>query len=222
MPVITINGPVGSGPIEVGQRVSQLLHINYVDRLVFAEAAKLVGSPVGVLIEEKKNVLQEYFAAVTYDGRAKKPVIMFSDMGGIDIEEVANSHPDHLSRTHFSAAKPFSPFTAKNAVSAVGVTGRELNQLSGIVTNLCKLFLERDLTLAEINPIGKLEDGSIIKIRVNIDRAGVATNYRNSDGSKHYNVQASMSVNVISSDRTYKLSKPGMKSDKSVVSKPYK
>ena len=68
----------------------------------------------------------------------------------------------------------------------------------------------------------ELEDGSIIKIRVNIDRAGVATNYRNSDGSKHYNVQASMSVNVISSDRTYKLSKPGMKSDKSVISKPYK
>ena len=68
----------------------------------------------------------------------------------------------------------------------------------------------------------QLEDGSIIKIRVNIDRAGVATNYHNPDGSKHYNVQASMSVNVISSDRTYKLSKPGMKSDKSVVSKPYK
>ena len=68
----------------------------------------------------------------------------------------------------------------------------------------------------------QLEDGSIIKIRVNIDRAGVATNYRNSDGSKHYNVQASMSVNVISSDRTYKLSKPGIKSDKSVISKPYK
>ena len=70
--------------------------------------------------------------------------------------------------------------------------------------------------------IFQLEDGSIIKIRVNIDRAGVATNYRNSDGSKHYNVQASMSVNVISSDRTYKLTKSGMKSDKSVVSKPYK
>ena len=73
--------------------------------------------------------------------------------------------------------------------------------------------------------IFQLEDGSIIKIRVNIDRAGVATNYRNSDGSKHYNVQASMSVNVISSDRTYKLTKSVMKSDKSdksVVSKPYK
>lgn len=68
----------------------------------------------------------------------------------------------------------------------------------------------------------QLEDGSIIKIRVNIDRAGVATNYNNPDGSKHYNIQASMNVNVISSDRKYKLSKFGVKPNRSVTSKPYK
>ena len=58
MSVITINGPVGSGPIEVGQMVGQLLNINYVDRLVFAEAAKLVGSPVGALIEKEQRVVR--------------------------------------------------------------------------------------------------------------------------------------------------------------------
>ncbi len=58
MPVITINGPVASGPIEVGQMVSQLLNINYVDRMVFAEAAKLVGSPVGALIEKEQRVVR--------------------------------------------------------------------------------------------------------------------------------------------------------------------
>ncbi len=58
MPVITINGPVASGPIEVGQMVSQLLNINYLDRMVFAEAAKLVGSPVGVLIEKEQRVVR--------------------------------------------------------------------------------------------------------------------------------------------------------------------
>jgi len=58
MPVITINGPVGSGPIEVGQMVGQLLSINYVDRMVFAEAAKLVGSPVGALIEKEQRVVR--------------------------------------------------------------------------------------------------------------------------------------------------------------------
>ena len=58
MPVITINGPVCSGPIEVGQMVGQLLSINYVDRMVFAEAAKLVGSPVGALIEKEQRVVR--------------------------------------------------------------------------------------------------------------------------------------------------------------------
>ena len=58
MPVITINGPVGGGPIEVGQMVSQLLGINYVDRMVFAEAAKLVHSPVGALIEKEQRVVR--------------------------------------------------------------------------------------------------------------------------------------------------------------------
>ncbi|HEU0020128.1 MAG TPA: cytidylate kinase-like family protein [Dehalococcoidia bacterium] len=58
MPVITINGPIGSGPIEVGQMVAQMLEINYVDRMVFAEAAKLVGSPVGALIEKEQRVIR--------------------------------------------------------------------------------------------------------------------------------------------------------------------
>ena len=56
MPVITINGPVGCGAIEIGQKVSQRLDINYVDRLVFAEAAKIIGSPMGALIDKEQKV----------------------------------------------------------------------------------------------------------------------------------------------------------------------
>jgi cytidylate kinase len=58
MPVITINGPIGSGPVEVGHMVAQQLNINYVDRMVFAEAAKLVRSPVGALIEKEQKVVR--------------------------------------------------------------------------------------------------------------------------------------------------------------------
>jgi succinyl-CoA synthetase beta subunit len=67
--------------------------------------------------------VQEYYAAVTWDGRAKRPLIIFSDMGGIDIEEVAESHPEHLSRTHFSSLRPSRTTSPRRAVSAVGVTG---------------------------------------------------------------------------------------------------
>ena len=132
--------------------------------------------PAGVLVEEKRSVEQEYYAAVTYDGRAKRPLIIFSDMGGIDIEEVAEQYPDHLTRTHFSASRPFSDFIAKVAVAGTGVTGGELGQLTRIVAGLARLFLERDMTLAEINPIGRLEDGSIVALDCHLDMESEARN----------------------------------------------
>src|SRR5207248_10996959 len=56
--------------------------------------------PRGVLVEQRAPAAQEYFAAVTWDGRRKLPVLIFSDMGGIDIEEAAAQHPAHVARAH--------------------------------------------------------------------------------------------------------------------------
>src|SRR5262245_6454007 len=122
--------------------------------------------PRGVLVEERVPVVQEYFAAVTWDGRRKLPVLIFSDMGGIDIEEVAEQHPDHVSRVHVSTILPFSPFSAKEAVGAVGVSGDVLNRMTPILATLVELFLRYDLTLAEINPIGRLEDGRVLVLEI--------------------------------------------------------
>lgn len=122
-----------------------------------------------ILVEEKSPVAQEYFVAITWDGRAKKPVLVFSDMGGIDIEEVAESHPDHVSKTHFSSILPLSPRIAKEAIGATGVTGAALNRLTPIVFELMKIFLEYDLTLAEINPLARLEDGRFVVLDGHID-----------------------------------------------------
>ncbi len=122
-----------------------------------------------VLIEEKSPIAQEYFVSVTWDGRRKLPVVLFSDMGGIDIEEVAETHPEHLSRTHFSTILPLSERVAKEAIGAVGVTGSDLNRLVPIVYKLMQLFLDYDLTLAEINPLAKLEDGRFIVLDGHLD-----------------------------------------------------
>src|SRR6184192_557231 len=69
--------------------------------------------PRGVLVDPKASVRQEYYAGVVWDGIRKKPVMLFSDMGGIDIEEVAETHPDHVARAHFSTLRPFSDWAAK-------------------------------------------------------------------------------------------------------------
>jgi len=122
-----------------------------------------------VLVEEQSQIEQEYFAAITWDGRRKRPVLVFSDMGGIDIEEVAEKHPAHLSQIHFSTILPTTPRLAKEAIGATGVTGSALNRLTPIVFELMRIFLEYDLTLAEINPLGRLTDGRFVVLDGHID-----------------------------------------------------
>ncbi len=122
-----------------------------------------------VLVEQKSPVAQEYYAGVTWDARAKRPVIVFSDMGGIDVEEVAEKHPQHVSKTHLSTILPFTPRVAKEAVAATGVTGNELNRLTPIVATLVEIFLRYDLTLAEINPLARLEDGRFVVLDGHVD-----------------------------------------------------
>ena len=76
---------------------------------------------------------KEYYAGVIYDAVAKLPVAIFSDMGGIDIEEVAEKHPEHVARVHFSTFQPLQEFKFKELVASLGITGNELNQLSRII-----------------------------------------------------------------------------------------
>ena len=97
--------------------------------------------PRGILVDPRASVVKEYYAGVVWDGIRKRPVLLFSDMGGIDIEEVAESHPDHVGRGRFSTILPLSEFRAKEVVASVGVSGSRLNRLVPIVTRLARLFL---------------------------------------------------------------------------------
>ena len=125
--------------------------------------------PRGVLVDPRAQVKQEYYAGVVWDGTAKRPLILFSDMGGIDIEQVAEEHPDHVGRRHFSNLLPFSDFQAKQVIADAGVTGSALNRLTPIVARLARLFRDRDMTLAEINPLAQLEDGSFVALDAHME-----------------------------------------------------
>ena len=125
--------------------------------------------PRGVLVDPRAQVKQEYYAGVVWDGTRKRPLLLFSDMGGIDIEQVAEEHPDHVGRGHFSNLMPFSDYQAKQTIAAAGVTGSELNRLTPIVARLARLFRERDMTLAEINPLAQLEDGSYVALDAHME-----------------------------------------------------
>src|SRR4028118_2096318 len=108
--------------------------------------------PRGVLVDPKADVKQEYYAGVVWDGTAKKPVILFSDMGGIDIEEVAEQHPDHVGRVHISNLMPISDFKAKECIAQTGVTGKALQRLTPIGRKLAQRFGDHALARRGATP----------------------------------------------------------------------
>jgi succinyl-CoA synthetase beta subunit len=125
--------------------------------------------PRGVMVDTKAEVEQEYYAGVVWDGSAKRPVMLFSDMGGIDIEEVNEKHPERVGRRHLSNLIEAPDYVAKETIAAVGVTGSELTRATPILARLARLFSEYDMTLAEINPLGRLADGRFVALDAHMD-----------------------------------------------------
>src|ERR687886_1518254 len=125
--------------------------------------------PRGVLIGAKVDIEREYYAGVIYDGIRKLPTFVFSNMGGIDIEEVAETHPEAIGRGHFSTVLPHMDFVAKDVIASLGITGSELNRLTPILSKLAKLFVDYGMTLAEINPLVQLTDGSFVAVDAHMD-----------------------------------------------------
>jgi succinyl-CoA synthetase beta subunit/citryl-CoA synthetase large subunit len=125
--------------------------------------------PVGVLVDPKAEIKQEYYAGVVWDGTAKKPLMLFSDMGGIDIEQVAEEHPDHVGRGHISNLLPVGDYEAKQVIAATGVTGSQLNRATPVLAKLARLFRDNDMLLAEINPLAELTDGSFVALDAHME-----------------------------------------------------
>src|SRR5436305_14003733 len=98
--------------------------------------------PRGVLVGAKAEIKREYYAGVIYDGIRKLPTFVFSDMGGIDIEEVAEKHPDHIGRGHFSTILPHMHFVAKDVIASVGITGSQLKRRTPSISQLPSRFVQ--------------------------------------------------------------------------------
>ena len=125
--------------------------------------------PRGVLVDPKAEVEQEYYAGVVWVGARKLPEMICSPVGGIDIEQVGEQQREAVGRGHFSNLLPFSDFQAKQVIAATGVSGAHLTPLVPILTRLARVFVEHDMTLAEINPLGRLADGSFVALDAHME-----------------------------------------------------
>lgn len=128
------------------------------------------GFPVhAVLMEKKATVSAEYFLAVTYDTVAKRPLVIFSTEGGVDVEIHAGKNGKNIIQKHFSVIKGFPAYKAREVLSTFGLTGKSMVKMGFIMSRLVDLFITYDATLAEINPLAQTDDGRFVALDCHLD-----------------------------------------------------
>jgi succinyl-CoA synthetase beta subunit len=149
-----------NSPTEVKTAASQLLGTRLVTHQTGAE-----GVPVSkVLVEEASDVARELYLSMLVDGVARLPVMMASEAGGMEIEEVAQSAPGKILKSYIDPAIGFQPFQGRKLAYGMGLDGDQISEATRLMTNLYKLFIDRDCSLAEINPLVVTTDGKLLAL----------------------------------------------------------
>jgi succinyl-CoA synthetase beta subunit len=134
------------------------------------------GERVGaLLIEEKVAIASEAYVSIAIDRAAKKPIVMVTAQGGMDVEEVAARDPEAIAKYWIDTAIGFSPFIARRLAFAAKLPVGFHKALPGIVGGLYRLFMEYGANLAEINPLVLTKDGAVIAsdAKVELDDNGL-------------------------------------------------
>ena len=115
-----------------------------------------------VYVERAAKIAQELYLGITLDRDRRRPVVMLSTVGGMDIEEVAESSPEKIARGWPSPLLGLLPFEARALCFEAEVPERQRDAVADIAQKLYRLYESTDATLLEINPLFIQEDGSVI------------------------------------------------------------
>jgi len=142
---------LANSPEEAAQRAEEILGLDIRGHVV----AK-------VWVEQASDIAKEYYLSVTFDRGEKKPLLMLTTEGGVDIEEVAERSPDALARLHVDPLVGFQPFQARWLCFTGGVGDPdEQKQVIGLVGRLYDAFVGADAMLCEINPLIVTPEGEV-------------------------------------------------------------
>ncbi|MGO9132899.1 MAG: succinate--CoA ligase subunit beta [Methylovirgula sp.] len=136
-------------------------------------AMSIDGHPVNsVLIEAQAKIVREFYAAVLNDMASRRPLVLFSTEGGMDIEEVAATKPEALRRHLVDLDKGFDADAARALIAGLDLNGAEA-QVAEILVRLYQASEAVDAELIEINPLAVLADGRVVALdcKLTIDDA---------------------------------------------------
>ncbi len=114
-----------------------------------------------VLVSEAVDIVAEYYVSILVDRKSKCPMMMLSRSGGMDIEQVARETPEKIEKIIIDPVLGMTDFMARQAAFKLFDDMAQVKQATKIFQNLYRLFVEKDASLVEINPLVKLGDGTL-------------------------------------------------------------
>lgn len=156
-----------NGPEEAEKAANQMIGTRLVTPQTGPE-----GVPVsGVLVEEASSATRELYLSVLVDGASRMPVMIASAAGGMEIEEVAQSTPERIFRSIIDPAIGFQPFQGRKLAYQIELTGGQVGEATRLMKSLYELFLDKDCSLVEVNPLVVTTDGRLVCLdaKLNID-----------------------------------------------------
>lgn len=131
------------------------------------------GVPVNsLLVEETLDIERELYLAIIIDSATGTPMIMASEAGGMDIEEVAAKTPEKIITAHIDPGMMFfQPFMARKIAFGLNLSPAMVRQAVPLLSGLCRLFQTKDCSMVEINPLVVTIDGRLLALdaKINFD-----------------------------------------------------
>lgn len=130
------------------------------------------GQPVNqVLIEQPSEIARELYLGAVIDRAKQRVVFMASTEGGVEIEKVAHETPEKILQTTLHPTVGLQAYQCRQLAFGLGLEGEQIKQFSRILAGLAKLFVEKDLSLMEINPLVVTAQGDLICLdaKINVD-----------------------------------------------------
>ena len=152
---------------EARQAASALLGKN----LVTHQTGPLGVAVRKVLVEEPADVTEELYLGITVDGALRGPVMIASQAGGMNIEEIAATAPDRILKEPINPFIGFMPFQGRRLAIGLKVNAQFVRPMAQIMENMYKVFLDMDCSLVEINPLAVTDKGSVVALdaKLNLD-----------------------------------------------------
>jgi succinyl-CoA synthetase beta subunit len=115
-----------------------------------------------LLIEEGCDIARELYLGIVVDRAASKPVLMVSSEGGMDIEEVAAKTPEKIFKEAFDPDRGLQSYQVRKLAKKLGLEGAGVRSADKLMKGLCRVFVEKDCSLLEVNPLVVTGAGDLV------------------------------------------------------------